>query len=216
VNPDQPPPRPLPRGRHSPGGDVVAASQRTRALHALVELVAEHGYGSVKVGDVTRRAGVSLSSFYRDFDGKEAAFLAAYDSVVEGLLADLLEEVRGIDDVDAALDRAVTAYFAWFADRPAAARTFLVEIRSAGTAALERRTAAVERFLGVLAGLLGQAGVDHLPPPRPQLVALAASIEALAHDAVVRGRVAELRDEAPAALDIVRRLLSSHPTTRIG
>lgn len=210
LNPDQPPPRPLPRGRHSRGGEVVAASQRTRILDALVELVADEGYPTVRVGGIARRAGVSLSSFYAHFAGKEDCFLAAYDTVVSALLGDLSGVVDGHDDVDSGLDAAVSAYFAWFADRPAAARTFLIEIRSAGPAALERRAEAIELFLGVLADVLGRAP-GHTAPPRARLVVLAAGIEALAHEEVLAGRTAGMTSVTPDAIDVVRRLLAPDP-----
>lgn len=207
VHPEQPPPPPLPRGRHSPGGEVVASSQRTRILDALVELVAEEGYPAVRVGRVARRARVSLSSFYTHFENKEECFLAAYDSVVEGLLADLQAAVAAHDDPDAGLDAAVRAYFSWFSVRPEAARTFLIEIRRAGPAALTRRAEVVERFLGLLVDHLRGAAGEAAVPPRSRLVVLAAGLEALAHEEVLAGRTEGMTAVAPDAIDVLRRLL---------
>ena len=208
VNPDLPPPPPLPRGRHSPGGEVVAESQRTRLLDALVEQVAQHGYAKVRVGAVTRGAGVSLSTFYQHFDSKEACFLAAYDSVCEGLVSDMVRASEGVTSLEEGIRRAADGYLGWFADRPTAARTFLVEVRGAGPAALQRRAEAVERFVDVASASLRRTGRPDLPPPRARLLAILGSVEAIASERVVAGKAHELREVTDDIVDATRRLLA--------
>ncbi|MTD43282.1 TetR family transcriptional regulator [Conexibacter sp. W3-3-2] len=208
VNPDEPPPRPLPRGRHSPGGEVVASSQRTRLLDALVELVAEHGYAGVKVGEIARTAGVSLSTFYAHFPGKEECFLEAYESVVQALMTDLGRSLAQVTTLEDGIEQAAVAYFAWFAGRPTAARTFLIEIRGAGNVALQRRAEALDQFLVVFAAALERVGRADLPPPRARLLALLGAVEALAYDRVLAGHPEQLLDLAPDAVDAAMRLLA--------
>jgi AcrR family transcriptional regulator len=208
VNPDQPPPRPLPRGRHSPGGEVVAESQRTRLLDAIVELVATNGYAGVKVGSVARGAGVSLSTFYEHFDGTEACFLAAYDSAVEALVTDLVTVVRDVKTLEDGVSVAVVGFLRWFADRPAAARTILVEIRGAGAVALARRTDAVARFVELASQLLGATGRKDMPPSRARLVAILAGVEALAAERVIAGHPEQIVDVIPDAIDVALTLMN--------
>ena len=76
-----------PRGRHRLPPEVVARSQRERLLEAAVRVVAAKGYAATTVGDLTKEAGVSRTTFYELFEDKEACFLAAYDNAVEALVA---------------------------------------------------------------------------------------------------------------------------------
>lgn len=207
VNPDQPPPRPLPRGRHSPGGEVVAASQRTRLLDAIVELVAAEGYAGVKVGAVARGAGVSLSTFYEHFDGKEACFLEAYDAAVEAMVADLVTVVRDVETLEEGVSAAIDGFLRWFAQRPAAARTILVEIRGAGPVALARRTEALSNFVRIASDLLAGTGLPGMPPSRARLVVTLEGVEALAAERVLAGRPDEIVDVIPDAIDVALALL---------
>jgi AcrR family transcriptional regulator len=50
-------------------------------------LPAAHGYQGFGVGDVARRAGISLATFYGTFGSKDACIFAGYDRFVEVLLA---------------------------------------------------------------------------------------------------------------------------------
>ena len=76
----------LPSGRHGLTRDVVVASQRTRLVDAMAQIVAEKGYPATTVADVVERAGVSRRTFYEQFADKEACFLAAYDAGLEAVL----------------------------------------------------------------------------------------------------------------------------------
>jgi len=52
---------------------------RLRLLQATKEIMAEKGYGSVSVNELTQRAGVSVGSFYHHFKDKEDLFVQAVD-----------------------------------------------------------------------------------------------------------------------------------------
>jgi AcrR family transcriptional regulator len=73
---------PLLGGRHGLSREQVVESQRERLLGAVVEVVADHGYGATKVAAIARRASVSSRDFYAIFDTKEACFLAALDAIL--------------------------------------------------------------------------------------------------------------------------------------
>jgi AcrR family transcriptional regulator len=68
----------LPRGRGALPREQVIHIQRTRILDALVDALAERGYGETSVQDVVARAGVSRATFYKHFQSKQEAFLAAH------------------------------------------------------------------------------------------------------------------------------------------
>src|SRR5579875_365700 len=69
----------LPRGPHRLTEEQVAESQRTRLMSALTELITGRGYAEVTIGDLVGRAGVSRTSFYQHFTGKQECLFAAYD-----------------------------------------------------------------------------------------------------------------------------------------
>src|SRR5215470_2187618 len=77
----------LPRGRHRLSREAVMSSQRTRALQAMTQAVADRGYADTRVVDIIQRAGLSRKTFYELFEDKEACFLAAYDLVFGRLYA---------------------------------------------------------------------------------------------------------------------------------
>src|SRR5262245_19563940 len=56
---------------------------------AIVRVVGRGGYRAASVDEVAIEAGVSLASFERQFQGKDDCFLAAYDMLVERLLAEV-------------------------------------------------------------------------------------------------------------------------------
>ncbi len=59
-----------PRGRHRLPPEVVSRSQRERLLEAAVRVVAEKGYAAATIGDLTKEAGVSRTTFYELFRGQ--------------------------------------------------------------------------------------------------------------------------------------------------
>ena len=59
--------RRLPPGPHGIPPEVVARNQRERLIAAMAEVCGEGGYAEATVAEVTRRAGVSTASFYRQF-----------------------------------------------------------------------------------------------------------------------------------------------------
>lgn len=127
--------------------DDVAQGQRARLLAAVAHVIGERGYAATTVADVVREAGVSRTTFYEHFAGKEACFLEAYRHGMEVLDAEVGRAVAGAgDDWRAQLRAGIRAYLGTLAADPATARTWLLEIHHAGEAALAERTAGIRRF----------------------------------------------------------------------
>jgi AcrR family transcriptional regulator len=139
----------LPKGRHPLTRQAVAASQRARMLDALALAVAEKGYAVTSVADVVERAWVSRRTFYEIFPDKEACFLAAYDEGKEYLLGSIREALRGLPEKDwrARSSASIRAYLRALAARPAAAWAFSIEVFGAGSKALARHAAIIERWV---------------------------------------------------------------------
>jgi AcrR family transcriptional regulator len=135
-----------PRGRHRLPPEVISRSQRERLLEAAVRVVAAKGYAAATIGDLTKEAGVSRTTFYELFEDKEDCFLAAYDNAVEALVRQVVsayESEEGWPDRAAA---GLTALLETLAEEPALARLSLIDIGSVGPAAQRRYRAAVQRL----------------------------------------------------------------------
>jgi AcrR family transcriptional regulator len=135
-----------PRGRHRLPPEVVARSQRERLLEAAVRVVAAKGYGAATIGDLTKQAGVSRTTFYELFDDKEACFLAAYDNAVETLVRRVIAAYEGELEWPDRAAAGLAALLGALASEPDLARLSLVDIGNAGPAAQRRYRAAIQRL----------------------------------------------------------------------
>lgn len=137
------PPR-LPSGRHNLPREFVVTSQRDRLLDSMAQACAEKRYAEVSVADIVSRARVSRSTFYEIFPDKEACFLAAYDAILGRFVTDLINACK---DPELAwpemIERGVETCLRFLAAEPAFARMCIVDMFSAGPAALERYLSAV-------------------------------------------------------------------------
>jgi AcrR family transcriptional regulator len=151
-----PPPDRLPRHAHGLPRDAVARSQRARILRAVAASVAANGYAETSVADVIRRAGVSRSTFYELYAGKEDAFLGAYAGI-ELVHARLLETSKAETEPHVMLRAAVRAQLSLLAAEPDFTWMFFVEAVAAGPRILARRRQATEDFLDVLTTMVEHA-----------------------------------------------------------
>jgi AcrR family transcriptional regulator len=173
----------------------VAQGQRARLLAAIAHVIGERGYAATTVAEVVREAGVSRSTFYAHFAGKEACFLEAYRHGMEVLE----EEVRGAvadaapGDWRAQLRAGIRAYLSVLAADEPTARTYLLEIHGAGDAALAERTATMRRFADRYGATARAAGARE---PHPEsLFVLCAGTEQLCAERLREGRnVRDLED----------------------
>ena len=65
------------------------ASSREVLSEAACELFLEQGYDATSVSDITRRAGVSRSSFFNSFSAKSDVLWSGFDERVDAAVADL-------------------------------------------------------------------------------------------------------------------------------
>jgi AcrR family transcriptional regulator len=128
--------------------DDVAQGQRARLLAAIAHVIGERGYVATTVADVVREAGVSRSTFYEHFAGKEACFLEAYRHGMEVLDEEIGRAVQAAPAGNwrAGLRAGIRAYLNAISADAATARTYILEIHAAGDAAMAERTASMRRF----------------------------------------------------------------------
>jgi AcrR family transcriptional regulator len=205
--------RALPRGPHRLSRDEVEGSQRARLLEAMADAVADKGYARTSVADVLARAGVSRATFYAQFSDKEDCFLAAFDASVEQLASVLRRELEraSLDDQLAPidrLDRVLGIYLELLRGAPSLARTFLIEVYAAGPQAIERRRAALEGFVDIVAethrGEQGLLGTE--PRQRFAAEALVGAVSSMVTNLVGVGDDEGLAELHPRLMQLARTL----------
>jgi AcrR family transcriptional regulator len=142
----------------------VTASQRSRIMQGMVEVVGQVGYAETNVRLVLARAGVSRKTFYELYATKEDCLFAIYDAAAQALrgLTQFAYE-RGVtpqERLDAITDRLL----AWVDAEPDLARLCLVEVPSSGFAGQRRLTATLSWLSSVVADWLGDLDVPDVLP----------------------------------------------------
>jgi AcrR family transcriptional regulator len=159
------PTEPLSRPRKAPS--LPAASpepdpQRAKILDAVTKLAAEKSYQSMTITEIARRAAISLTTFYAQFESKEAVFLAAIDDGERRLVETSLPAYRRGSDWPHSVKDGLHAFFAFFARNGATARLGGLNLFSGAREALERYERSTTGFEALL-----QPGYRHFPDTNP-------------------------------------------------
>ncbi|HEV7495819.1 TetR/AcrR family transcriptional regulator [Baekduia sp.] len=190
-------PRQLPRGRHTLDAETVAAQQRARLHEAVVDLLAERGYGATTVKDLTNAAGISTITFYDLFDGKPELVLDACDAIIASACATLQARPVAGGELRDRLATVLTAVVETILARPDAARLVLVEVAAVGQLGLARRRSLTA---GLHDLLRGAATVDGSPVMSDAALTVLAGGTLAVFDGHLRaGRLRPLR---PAAAEL--------------
>jgi AcrR family transcriptional regulator len=193
------PSRRLRRPRTAPDDLVPEApppeNSRDRILAAVAGLVAGQGYQSTAITEIAQRAGVSLTTFYDLFSGKEEAFLATMDLALQRAIGAVMPAYRAAPDWPHAVAAGLHAFFALFAGDPALSRL-------GGIGAYESSEEGMARLDGAIAG--AQSLLDpgfELHPDTPWIAAEAVgtSIYSLMSRQVRRRGPEHLYEVAPTA-----------------
>jgi AcrR family transcriptional regulator len=181
----------LPRGRHGLPREYVAQNQRERLLAALAECLEERGYDGTTVSTIGKRAGVSKSDFYKQFESKDGCFVAAYDDAVERIRARVLAACEEADDWATGVLAALAALLDLLVAEPAQAGLVLVEGLRAGRGVYDRYQVALQSFVPYLReGAPAPGGGD--PPPEATDEAIVGGIASLLARRVLAGETAKL------------------------
>jgi AcrR family transcriptional regulator len=191
------PARAIKRGPSRLPRETVLATQRDRLYDGLVRTVAAHGYANATVTEICRAAGVTRPAFYEHFDGKEAAFLAAYTHGTD-LLLSVLERAYGEDGGAAQWREAVWRHLEMLLDvlagTPAFAVAAIVEVEMVGPEARREKGELLRRFRMFFSG--APALPAHID--RTTLIDTAiGGVYSAIYQRVDAGRAAELPDLLP-------------------
>jgi AcrR family transcriptional regulator len=174
----------------------VFSSQRERALKAMIEAVADRGYGETRVVDVIQRAGLSRKTFYELYDDKEECFLAAYDHTFGELYSKTQEAFDGAAGRPWAerIEAGVTVLIEQLAADPAAARFAIIEVLAAGPKALTRRDAALRQFTGFIDAGRSESSLEL---PGLTSTAIVGGIYELLYSEILHGAASQLPSRIP-------------------
>ncbi len=124
--------------RDGPAPVSLQADQEARILAALPQLVADRGYAATRVADLVAAAGVSRTTFYALFDGKEDLFRAVQTAALQTSISRTAEAFFGADGWPDRVWNGLGALFAYTAENPHLAYLDMVESCVAGAPALRR------------------------------------------------------------------------------
>lgn len=166
-------------------------SQRERLLEAAVRIVAEKGYAATTIGDLTREASISRTTFYELYPDKEACFLAAFDSVVEVLMRRIVRAYEAEEHWPERARAGLRALLETLAEEPALARLAMVDISSVGPAAQRRHRVAMQRLTPLFDEGRDFAPRGHRLPANTSRMAVG-GVTGLIADDLVAGRTEQL------------------------
>jgi AcrR family transcriptional regulator len=173
-------------------------TRRQLILEATVRVVGRKGYKASSVADIIAEADVSRTTFYKHFEDKHECFLAAYDTVVERVVGEVIARCDGERDWLERVRTGLATIVEMFALDPALARTAVVEVSAAGADARQRHWDAIVRFTEFLAEGERLAGGRELP----ENIALmaAGAVSGLIFDELLTGRAERLPQLLPDLL----------------
>jgi AcrR family transcriptional regulator len=184
-----------------PGPRFVATSHRDRLFVALSKVVYAKGYADTSVSDIVAVAGVSLSTFYENFDGKEAAFLAACDFGIDQAFTAVRYawEREASAGWPAQVHAGMRELLAFLAAEPEWSYVAMVEIFAAGARARARRDRTIALFTELV-----EPGRALEPSVSPVVVeALGGAVYSLMYSQIRRRGADRLPEILPATVFVL-------------
>jgi AcrR family transcriptional regulator len=157
----------------------------------MIEIVAERGYGAVKVREIVKLASVSSKSFYRIFASKEECFLRTHDMVIRRARAGLLASQSNEREWRERPRLIYAAFARELESNPAVARVALIDAYADGPAALEQAQRAEATFAAMIAASFARSPGGALVPPMV-IEGMMAGVARVARNRLLAGRQGEL------------------------
>ncbi|MCX2730802.1 TetR/AcrR family transcriptional regulator [Saccharopolyspora sp. NFXS83] len=127
-----------------------ARQRRTALLDAAEDLFGTQGYRATSVKQVCTRAGLTERYFYESFRGREAALVAVYDHLVDGLRSATLNSIAGVPRSEFA-DRGLAAFIDFLTADERRAKIVLIEVVGVSPELEVRRHAVLTEFAALVA-----------------------------------------------------------------
>jgi AcrR family transcriptional regulator len=200
-----PPTKPLP-----------ADERRTLTIETAVSLAGERNPGDVTTGAIAERMGLTQPALFRHFPTKDAIWAGVMEWVAEQILENVERASAAAPSPMAAIEAAFTAHVEFVARHPGVPRVLLAELQRAEDTAAKRLVRTLLRRYGERIRALVEAGKEEGEVARDTDSDAAATlyigtIQGLVLSALLAGRPARLRSDAPGAFAIFRRGIGSAP-----
>lgn len=154
----------LPPGRHGIPANLVLEHQRRRLIAALAEALAEHGYAGMTTTQVSERANVSTSTFYKHFGNVWDCALAAYVAGADRLCGEIEVACAARDPRSAPLEVGIGAALAFLSSEPALAQLLCAQAPREAIAVTAARRLLVSRLAAMLRRDRGPGDAPAQPP----------------------------------------------------
>ena len=175
---------------------------RGRIELAMLEACGERGYRNVSVQQVIERYGGNRVEFYRHHSSKATCFEAAYEAEATRVVEAILGAGREAGAWRPGLRAALGELAAFVAERPAIARSLLIEVHVAGGGALARRMELAERLGAAIDSARREAGAGEGPPPLTARFMMGA-VDSAASRALARGEAGSFAAVVPELAQMI-------------
>ncbi|MBV9484491.1 MAG: TetR/AcrR family transcriptional regulator [Frankiaceae bacterium] len=198
---------------------VAALPSRERLLRGLAASIKERGYRETKISDIVAHARTSRRTFYEVFETKDDCFLALLFEIHQLLQAEIAAAVDPKAPWDEQVRAGVGAWVDTIAAEPEVGLSWIRELPSLGTRAVEAQRYAMRTFTKLLIELsstaeMRKAGIE--PISEARAVILLGGLRELAAGVVEHGEdIRTIRAEAiDAALALLAPLAKPATTSR--
>jgi AcrR family transcriptional regulator len=174
-------------------------SARERTYRAAAKLAVEHGYAALSIPAISAAAAISNKTFYKEFESKRDAFLAAFEELAGEAFTVTAGAMAGAPGRPEAIGRAVRALLEHLAANELFARLAFFELACAGPAAMDRADAVLDGFTA----LVDPSEEEGEGPPMVIREAVGSGVWAVIQHEIAHGRRGELGAIAPAVAALV-------------
>lgn len=199
-------PRVLPRGRNALDREIVASSQRTRLLEAIVKLTAENGYHATTISAIVAEAGVAKPTFYEHFQSKDACLGTYLDEGIQRITAAIGAALDPTAEIPVRVRQGISALLTEVENDPLGARVLLIESLVAGEFGRRRVDGMLAMFTAFYISLreeVREARPEIPPLSRVRAQAIVGALYEPIASAVREDRAADLPKMLDELIDVV-------------
>jgi AcrR family transcriptional regulator len=171
--------------------DQVIADQRRRLHGAMIALVDQSGWSTVRVRSLARAAGVSTATFYKHFVNTDDCLASTYDAVMDEVVRLASSAQRRQTDWKGAVRATVATISEALAADPRATNLVLVDVFAGGLDARKRTGSGRGKLEQLLADSFADAPREVIPP-RHLVAGMTAGLIHVARTTALTGRADEI------------------------
>lgn len=202
----------FPKLRPGPGlpREAVLADQRRRLHGAILKMVTAGGWRDVRVRDVIQTAGVSSSTFYKQFANTDECLASALDASIGDLLRGFESDPDSAADWRDSVRGTLRELGRRFAANQDAARIALIDSFAAGPSARKRAGVMAARLEEIFSACFPRSSA-RVAVPRHVIAGMTGGVLRVVRTTVAAGRAGEL----PRLADPLADWLMSFPSEEL-